>query len=76
MKYECQNCFTCCITASSQITYCALASECTQTLISYKQALSFTILIIFLLTAALACLYLAFRNRKLSPSDPTTTPHT
>jgi hypothetical protein len=66
MKYECQNCFTCCITASSQVTYCALASECTQTLISYQQALSFTILITFLLTAALACLYLAFRNRKLN----------
>ena len=74
MKYECQNCFTCCVTASSQITYCALASECTQTLISYGQALSFTILTFFLLLAALACLYLAFRNRKLHPATTSSPP--
>lgn len=65
MKYECENCYTCCIAASSQVTYCALPSECTQSIISYSQAISFTILVTFLLGGALTCLYLGFRNRSL-----------
>jgi hypothetical protein len=69
MKYECENCFTCCITASPSVTYCALASECSQSLISYRQALVFTLLIVVLLAAALAFLYLAFRNRQLASSQ-------
>ncbi len=69
MKYACENCFTCCITASPDITYCALASECNQPIISYRQAISFTLLVTFLLAAALTCLYLAFRNRQLTVSQ-------
>ena len=65
MKYTCQNCRTCCVSISPAVSYCGTLAECNPNVLPYAEALGLTLLTLFLLVAALAFLYFAFRDRQL-----------